>query len=189
MSFDSVYKAYGSALRRSADDLPSFWRLLGDGSNEIVDARRVFMEHREVLNQLGSLGIHLGETDLCAALALTYKLNSATQQLCIVFRDAIVAPVLWEAKCRCEELGDAEGPALRMAFLNVCSEIFGPAFIGSVHADMMLLAADKRFQKVALEGARIGQQPMRPWESMNSIRSTSHKGNRHTRHRPAGTGA
>jgi hypothetical protein len=163
--------------------------MLGDGSNEIVDAHKVSMEHRDVLIQLGSLGIHIGETDLCAALALTYKLNSATQQICVVFRDAIVAPVLWEAKCRCEKLGDAEGPALRFAFLNVCGEIFGPAFSGSVHEDLMLLAVDTRFKKVELEGERIDQQAIRLFVSLNSMHSTPGQRNRRSRHRPAGTGA
>jgi hypothetical protein len=172
MCFNSLYRASRLAWPCYADGVPSFWRLLGDGSDEIADAYHAFMEHRDVLNQLLSLGLHIGENDMSAALALVYKLNWVTQQLCIAFRDAIVVPALWEAKRRCEIRGDAEGPALRVALLSVCSEIFGPAFSGSGHEDLMLLAVDKRFNKVEMAGEHTGQPVIRPFSSLNAIRLT-----------------
>ena len=179
MLFNSLYRSSRMAWWWYADDLPSFWRLLGDGSNELADAYKAFMEHRDVLSQLVSLGLHIGENDVSVALALAYKLNWATQQLCVAFRDAIVAPALWEAKRRCEMLGDAEGPALRVALLNVRSELFGPAFSGSEHENVMLLAVDKRFHKVELAGALTGQQAIRPFSSLNELRFTAMQRVRH----------
>ena len=67
-------------------------------------------------------------------------------------------------------VGDAEGPALRVALLNVCSELFGPAFSGSEHEDVMLLADDKRFHKVELAGALTDHQTIRPFSSLNELR-------------------
>jgi hypothetical protein len=117
------------------------------------------MEHRDVLNQLVFLGLHIGENDMSVALTLTYKLNSATQQICVACRDAVVAPVLGEAKRRCEVVGYAEGPTVRRAVINVCSELFGPSFSkGSGLDDVMLLVIDKICKNVELAGEHTGQQ-------------------------------
>jgi hypothetical protein len=175
MLFDSLYTASWMALWWSADDLPAFWRLLGDGSNEIQVAYDMFMEHREVLNELVSVGLHVGENDMSAALASTYMMNSATQKLCIAFRDAVVAPVLWEAKHRCEIDGSYPGgPPLRCAVLKICSELFGSAFSGSRLEDLMLLAIDKRFKQVEMAGKHTGQQAFRPFLSLTTSRRRRH---------------
>ena len=68
--FNSLYRSSRMAWWWYADDLPSFWRLLWDGSNEMADAYKAFMEHRDVLSQLVSLGLHIGENDMSVALAL-----------------------------------------------------------------------------------------------------------------------
>jgi hypothetical protein len=131
------------------------------------------MEHRDVLNQLVSMGLHIGENDMSVGLVLAYKLNWAIQQLCKAFRDTIVTPALWEAKHR-REMADQvpEGPALRAELLKVWSEIFGPAFSGSDNEDLMLLAVDKRFNKVEMAGAHTGQPAIRQFASRNAIRLT-----------------
>jgi hypothetical protein len=176
MLYDTLYRSSRLALSRSADDLPSFWRLLGDGSDEITDAYDAFMEQRGVLNQLLSLGLHIGENDMSSALDLAYQLNRATQQLCIAFRDAVVAPALWEAKCRCDIVGeDADGPALRVHFRDVCYAIFGPAFSGSEHEDLMFLAVHKRFRRVELAGEHIGHQVIIPFSNQKVERRPRHR--------------
>jgi hypothetical protein len=172
MLFNSLYSASRLAWWWHADNMPPFWRLLGDGSTEIGNAYYVFMEHRDVLNQLVSLGLHMGTNDMSSALDVAYKLHLATQQLCIALRDAIVAPALWEARRRVEMAPNIEGGTFRDAFLNVCSEIFGPAFSGSRHEELMLLAVDKRFNKVELAGAHTGQEVIRPFSSHNEVRLT-----------------
>jgi hypothetical protein len=136
-----VYREFWLAWWWYAHDL-AFWCLLGDGSNEIAVLYNVLMEHRDVLNQLVFLGLHIGESDMSVALTLTYKLNSTTQQIFVACRDAVVAPVLGEAKRRCEIVGYAEGPTSRLAvMINDCSELCGPSFsIGSGIEDLMLLA-------------------------------------------------
>jgi hypothetical protein len=188
MCFNSLYRASWQGWWWHADGVNSFWRLLGDGSREIADAYHVFMEHRDVLNQVVSLGLHIGENDMSDGLVLAYKLNWATQQLCIAFRDAIVVPALWEAKRRREMAGQVpEGPALRDALLQVCSEMFGPAFSGSGHEDLMLLAVGKRFNKVEMAGEHTGQPAIRPFASLNAIRLTPsqrmHRGHRRRHNR------
>jgi hypothetical protein len=181
MFSDSMYRSSQLALLRDADNLPSFWRLLGNGSDEIATAHDALMEQRCVLNQLLSLGLHIGTNDMSSALDLAYQLNWATQQLCIAFRDAVVAPALWEAKRRCEMVGeDADGPALRDAFRDVCREMFGHAFSGSGHEDLMFLAVHRRFRRVELAGEHIGQQVIRPFSSQKVESRPSHR-RRHNR--------
>jgi hypothetical protein len=182
MEFASLYRASQLALGSAAHDLPSFWRLLGDGTTEIRAAYYAFMQQRCVLNQLVSLGLHIAENDMSTALVLAYRLNSATQQLCIAFRDAFVVPALWEAKYRCETIGDVEGPAMRAAFRVVCSEVFEEEFSGSLQEDLMLLAVDKMFRSVELRGDRLGQQVIRPFSSQNVERQRSRR-RRHGRGR------
>jgi hypothetical protein len=134
------------------------------------------MEQRSVLNRLLSLGLHIGANDMSYALDLAYRLNRATQQLCIAFRDAVVAPALWEAKRRCDSVGeDADGPALRDHFRDVCDAIFGLAFSGSQHEDLMFLAVHKRFRRVELAGEHIGHQVIRPFSSQKDERRPRHR--------------
>jgi hypothetical protein len=168
MLYDTLYRSSRLAVLQYADDLPSFWRLLGDGRDEITDAYDAFMEQRSVLNQVLSLGLDIGANDMSSALDLAYRLDRATQQLCIAFRDAVVAPALWEAKRRCDSVHeDADGPTLRDHFCDVCYAIFGLAFSGSQHEDLMWMAVHKRFRRVELAGEHIGHKVIRPFSSQN----------------------
>jgi hypothetical protein len=78
MLYDTLYRSSRLALLQYADDLPSFWRLLGDGSDEITDAYDAFIKQRSVLNQVLSLGLHIGANDMSSALDLAYRLDRAT---------------------------------------------------------------------------------------------------------------